>query len=68
MSMSRQNVWRTAHSLIKRYGKGAIIHAALQMEEFFDEGEFQESAAWESVLEALEELFSEDIPRNTFIH
>ena len=66
--MSRQEVWRTAHSLIKRYGKGAIIHAALQMKEFFDEGDFQESVAWESVLEALEELFSEDVPANAVIH
>ena len=66
--MSQQETWRTARSLIERYGKGAIIHAALQMEEFFDEGDFQESAAWESVLEALEELFSEDLPKNTVVH
>ena len=53
--MPQQDTWRTAHLLIKRYGKGAIIHAALQMEEYFDKGDFQESAAWESVLESLEE-------------
>lgn len=66
--MSQQEIWRIARLLIERYGKGAIIHAALQMEEFFDEGDFQESAAWESVLEALEELFSEDLPKNTVVH
>ncbi len=66
--MSRQDIWRTAHALIKRYGKGAIIHATLQMEEFFDEGDFQKSSAWESVLEALEELFSENVPSNTVVH
>lgn len=66
--MSQLEIWRTAHTLIKRYGKGAIIHAALQMEELFDGGDFQESAAWESVLEALEELFSEDLPKNTAVH
>jgi hypothetical protein len=38
------------------------------MKEFFDEGDFQESVAWESVLEALEELFSEDVPANAVIH
>ena len=65
--MPQQDTWRTAHLLIKRYGKGAIIHAALQMEEYFDEGDFQESAAWESVLESLEELFCEDVPANTVI-
>ena len=66
--MLQQEIWRTAHSLIERYGKGAIIHAALQMEEFFDEGDFQESSTWESVLEALEDLFSEDVPRNVLVH
>lgn len=65
--MPQQDTWRTAHLLIKRYGKGAIIHAALQMEEYFDEGDFQENAAWESVLESLEELFCEDVPANTVI-
>ena len=66
--MLQQEIWRTAHSLIERYGKGAIIHAALQMEELFDEGDFQESSTWESVLEALEDLFSEDVPRNVLVH
>ncbi len=66
--MSQQEIWRTAHSLIERYGKGAIIHAALQMEEFFDEGDFQESSAWERVLEALEEFFSENVPANAVFH
>ena len=50
------DTWRAAQVMVKRYGDGAAIEAALRADEFLDQGNLDGKRLWMRVMHTIEEL------------
>ena len=53
-----REIWQAACALVKQYGEGAPLHAALRVDALIAVGELGGAAVWKEVLRAVEELLS----------
>ncbi len=54
--ISDLDLWRAAQVLVKRYGDGAAIEAAMRADEFLDQGNLDGKRLWMRIMRAIEEL------------
>ena len=54
--LSDLDTWRAANVLIKRYGDGAAIEAAMRADEFLDQGSLDGQRLWMRIMQAIEEM------------
>ncbi len=50
------DLWRAAQVMVKRYGDGAAIEAAVRADEFLDQGNLDGKRLWMRIMRAIEEL------------
>ncbi len=50
------DLWRAANVMVKRYGNGATIEAAIRADEFLDQGIFDGQRLWMRIMQAIGEL------------
>ena len=50
------DIYRSAQVLVKQYGAGAPIHAAMRADALLDKGDLDGCAVWKRILRAVEEL------------
>ncbi len=50
------DLWRAAQVMVKRYGDGAVIEAAMRADEFLDQGSLDGKRIWLRIMQAIEEL------------
>ncbi len=50
------DIWRAAQAMVKRYGDGAAIEAAMRADEFLDQGNLDGQRLWMRITQAIEEL------------
>ncbi len=50
------DLWRAANVMVKRYGNGATIEAAIRADEFLDQGNFDGKQVWVRIMQAIEAL------------
>ena len=56
LMLSDLDLWRAANVMIKRYGDGAAIEAAMRADEFLDQGILDGQRLWMRIMQAIEEL------------
>ena len=54
--LSDLDLWRAAQVMVKRYGNGATIEAAMRADEFLDQGVIDGQRLWIRIMQAIEEL------------
>ncbi len=54
--ISDLDLWRAANVMVKRYGTGATIEAAMRADEFLDQGNLDGQRLWMRIMQAIEEL------------
>ncbi len=54
--ISDLDIWRGAQVMVKRYGDGAAIEAAMRADEFLDRGNLDGKRLWMRIMQAIEEL------------
>ncbi len=54
--LSDLDLWRAAQIMVKRYGTGATIEAAIRADEFLDQGSLDGQRLWMRIMQAIEEL------------
>ncbi len=62
------DIYRAAHELIKQHGDDAPIEAAMRADELMDAGDMEGRAVWLRIVEAVEELLSEERPDDAEVH
>ena len=62
------DVYRSANELIKQYGDAANIDAAMRADELMDAGDMEGEAVWLRIVKAIEELLSEERPKDAKVH
>ncbi len=62
------DTYRSAHELIKQYGKDAPLHAAMRADELLENGDVEARAVWMRILRAVEELLLREPPGGTVTH
>ncbi len=50
------DLWRAAQIMVKRYGNGATIEAAMRADEFLDQGNLDGKRQWMPIMQTIEEL------------
>ncbi len=50
------DLWRAARIMVKRYGDGAAIEAAMRADEFLDQGNLDGQRLWMRIMETIGEL------------
>lgn len=58
--ISHLDVYRSASAIIKRYGDGAIAHAAMRVDALFKEDDLSGSAIWSLILRAVKEMLANE--------
>ncbi len=54
--ISDLDLWRVAHVMVKRYGDGSAIEAAMRADEFLDQGNLDGQRLWMRIMRTIEEL------------
>ncbi len=62
------DIYRSANELIKQHGDAADIEAAMRADERLAAGDMEGEAVWLWILEAIEELLSEERPGDAEVH
>ncbi len=58
------DIYETAREFIRRFGKNAIVEAAMQSDRMLDRGDYPAVARWNQVMRAIGELQASPGPRN----
>ncbi len=66
--ISDLDLWRAAQVMVKRYGDGAAIEAAMRADEFLDQGDLDGKRLWMRIVEAIEELQRERPREGEAVH
>ncbi len=56
------DIYRTANILIREHGDDAPVEAAMRADAMLEKGDLEGCAVWKRVLQAAEELLSEERP------
>lgn len=64
LSVTDLDIYRTARDLIRRFGKNAIVEAAMQSDEMLSRGDYPAVARWNQVMRAIGELQASPWPRD----
>ncbi len=62
------DIYRSAHELIKQYGDAADIEAAMRADELMEAGDMEGRAVWLRIVKGIEELMSEERPKDAEVH
>ncbi len=62
------DIYRSTHELIKQYGDAADIEAAMRADECLATGDMDGEAVWLRIVKAVEELLSEERPKDVEVH
>ncbi len=62
------DIYRSAHELIKQFGDAADIEAAMRADECLATGDMGGEAVWLRIVKAIEELLSEERPKDAEVH
>ena len=62
------DIYRSANELIKQFGDAADIEAAMRADERLAAGDMEGEAVWLRIVKAIEELLSEERPRDAEVH
>ena len=62
------DLWRAAQIMVKRYGNGATIEAAMRADEFLDQGNLDGRLLWMRITQAIEELQRERPREGELVH
>ncbi len=54
--ISNLDLWHAVQVLIKRYGDGAAIEAAMRADEFLDKGNLDGQRLWIRIMQAIKKL------------
>ena len=52
--ISDLDTWRAAQVMIKRYGDGAVIEAAMRADEFLDQGNLDGERLWMRIMQTMD--------------
>lgn len=63
ISVTELDIYQTARDLIRRFGKNAIVEAAMQSDKMLDRGDYPAVARWNQVMRAIGELQASPGPR-----
>ncbi len=66
--ISDLDIYRSANELIKQHGEVADIEAAMRADELMEAGDMEGRAVWLRIVRAIEELLSEERPRDAEVH
>ncbi len=62
------DIYRAANELIKQHGEAADIEAAMRADERLAAGDMEGEAVWIRIVNAIEELLSEERPEGEKVH
>ncbi len=62
------DIYRSAPELIKQYGDAADIEAAMRADELMEAGDMEGRAVWLRIVKGIEELMSEERPKDAEVH
>ncbi len=62
------DIYRSAHELIEQHGAAADIEAAMRADERLAAGDMEGEAVWIRIVNAIEELLSEERPDDAEVH
>ncbi len=66
---SNFDIYRAANEFIKQHGEDAPLHAAMRgADELMETGDMDGQAVWLRVVDAIEELLSEERPDDAKVH
>ncbi len=65
---SDNDIYRSAHELVKQHGDAADIEAAMRADERLAAGDMDGEAVWLRIVKAIEELLSEKGPEDEKVH
>jgi hypothetical protein len=65
---SELDILRAANLLIKQHGDEAPIQAAMKADEMLDKGDMDGKAVWIGIMEAVEELLSDQRTEGEIVH
>ncbi len=65
---SALDVYRAANELIEQHGEAADIEAAMKADERLAAGDMEGEAVWLRIIKAIEELLSEERPKDAEVH
>ncbi len=54
--ISDLDIWRAAQVMVKHYGDGATVEAAMCVDEFLDQGNLDGNWLWMRIVQTIEEL------------
>ncbi len=62
------DIYRSANEFIKQYGQDAPILAAMRADELMESGDMDGRVVWLRIVNAIEELLSEERPDDAQVH
>ncbi len=62
------DIYRSANELIKQHGDAADIEAAMRADERLAARDMEGEAVWLRIVKAIEELLSEERPKDAEVH
>ena len=62
------DIYGSANKLIEQHGEDAPIHAAMWADDLMEAGDMEGEAVWRRIVEAIEELLSEERPVGEKVH
>ncbi len=66
--LSDLGLWRAANVMVKCYGDGAAIEAAMRADEFLDQGIIDGKLLWMRIMQTIEELQRERPKEGEAVH
>ncbi len=66
--ISNLDIFRSANTLVKRYGNDAPIHAATRADAMLDKGDLDGFSVWKRILWAVEELQRAEPGPGAWVH
>ncbi len=62
------DIYRSANELINQFGDAADIEAAMRADDRLAAGDMEGEAVWLRIVKAVEELLSEERPKDVEVH
>ena len=63
-----KDIYRSAKLLIDRHGDDAVIHAAMRADKMLEAGDLDGLATWKRILSAIDELLSQERPKDATVN